>query len=198
MAAQGGCRCQEACSDPVQSQSCGQDKAKEDGCPQGTPRVVLCSCPRAAPHLPSLQLSVLKAAGGTGTGTSMPRSMLSASSTSAPRGCREGRSLPWQKMLQGGTGGTVGCCQRVWSREKAPASAAISLGTIVSTPGSCSTGAQATLSQVKPILQRPPPGTGLLPASSGRCRGLPPAGCPAAAPRCSGPAGTASPASPAH
>jgi len=57
-------------------------------------------------------------------------------------------------------------------------------------------GAQAKLSQVEPILQRPSPDTGPPPASGGRCRRLPPAVCPAAGPRCSGPVGTASPASP--
>lgn len=51
---------------------------------------------------------------------------------------------------------------------------------------------------VQPILQRLSPGTGPLPASSGHCRRLPPAGCPAAAPRCPAPAGTASPAGPAR
>lgn len=57
-------------------------------------------------------------------------------------------------------------------------------------------GAQAKLSQVQPILRRPSPDTGLPPVSGGRCRRLRPAGCPAVGPRCSGPAGTASPASP--
>lgn len=122
----------------VQSQPCGQGKAKEDGCPQGTPRVVLGSCPRAAPHLPSLQLSVLKAAGGTGMGTSRPRNTLSASSTRAPRGSEEGRFLLWQKMLQGGAGGTASHCQRVQRQEQAPVPAATSLGTTVSVPASCS------------------------------------------------------------
>lgn len=52
------------------------------------------------------------------------------------------------------------------------------------------------LSLVKPILQRLSPGTEPLPASSGHCTQLPPAGCPAAAPRCPAPVGTVSPAGP--
>lgn len=54
------------------------------------------------------------------------------------------------------------------------------------------------LSLVKPILQRLSPGIGPLPVSSGRCRQLPPAGCPAAAPHCPAPVGIVSLAGPGH
>lgn len=52
-------------------------------------------------------------------------------------------------------------------------------------PGGC-----AKLCRAVPILRTPPPGSGPRPASAGRCRTLPPAGCPAASPHCSAPAGT--------
>lgn len=135
------------------------------------------------------------------------------------RGHREGRSLPWQRVLQGGddssgnslaspgVGGTIGCSQEGirWGVEGA-SSAMMGLGI---SAHRCLTGhhrlrpclpavpgAQAKLSQVKSTLRRPAPDTGPPPASGGHCRRLPLAGCPAAGPRCSGPAGTASLASP--
>ena len=136
-----------------------------------------------------------------------------------PRGQGEGRSLPWQRVLRGGddssgnspaspgAGGTAGRSQE-GARGGAEGAGSATMGSGISACRRLAghhrlrpclptvPGAQAKLSRVKPILRRPSPDTGLPLASGGRCRRLPRAGCPEAGPRCSGPAGTVSPANP--